>query len=229
MNNQQLEDFLKYTLDDLRLSSNEKVELRDIGSALDIEQARFIRNRAFDLVREQLNKAPETIQPTLKWLEQVVKTLDVTTTPDRINASADFTPGESCRNKILNLLHQARSNVDICVFTIADDKITESIIKTHQRGVKLRIISDNDKSFDDGSDIEYLKQAGVPILMDSSPYHMHHKFAIFDNTYLLNGSFNWTRSATQYNYENLLITDNPALINAYNGEFNKLWVSFFKK
>jgi len=229
MNNQQLETFLKDSLGDLRLSNDERVELRDIGAALDIEQARFIRNRAFDLVREQLNLAPNTMQPTLKWLEQVIKTLDVTTTPDKINASADFTPGESCRNKILNLLHQARSSVDICVFTIADNKITESIIKTHQRGIKLRIISDNDKSQDDGSDIDYLKQIGVPVLMDNSPYHMHHKFAIFDNNYLLNGSFNWTRSAAQYNYENLLITDNPALINAYYAEFNKLWQRFYHK
>lgn len=227
MKNDELEKFLIESLTDLRLSDDERGELRDIGLALDIEQARFIRNRAFDLVREQLNQAPETIKPTLKWLEQMVKTLDVTTTPDRINASASFSPGESCRNKILDMLYRVRDNADICVFTIADDQISESILKTHRRGVKLRIISDNDKSTDDGSDIEYLQRQGVPIIMDKSPYHMHHKFAIFDNAYLLNGSFNWTRSASQYNYENLLITDNPALINAYAEEFNKLWQRFY--
>lgn len=227
MKNQQLEQFLRDTLTDLQLSNGEKSQLREIGQALDIEQARFIRNRAFDLVREQLNEAPETIKPTLKWLEHVVKTLDVTTTPDKINASASFSPGESCKNKILDMLHRARNRADICVFTIADDQITESILKTHQRGIKLRIISDNDKASDDGSDIDYLKRAGVPIIMDKSPYHMHHKFAIFDDEYLLNGSFNWTRSASQHNYENLLITDNPALINAYCIEFNKLWQRFY--
>lgn len=228
MKNEELEQFLKDSLIDLQLSNNERSELREIGQALDIEQARYIRNRAFDLVREQLNQAPETIRPTLKWLEQVIKTLDVTTTPDKINASASFSPGTSCKNKILDMLHRVRNQADICVFTIADDQISESILKTHQRGIKLRIISDNDKSVDDGSDIEYLKRSGVPIIMDNSPYHMHHKFAIFDNAYLLNGSFNWTRSASQYNYENLLITDNPALINAYGIEFNKLWQRFYR-
>jgi cardiolipin hydrolase len=226
MKNQQLENFLRQTLTDLQLSNGEREQLRDIGQALDIEQARFIRNRAFDLVREQLNNAPETIRPTLKWLEQVVKTLDVTTTPDKINASASFSPGDSCKNKILDMLHRARHRADICVFTIADDQITEAIIKTHRRGVSLRIVSDNDKSTDDGSDIDYLMRSGIPIIMDNSPYHMHHKFAIFDNVYLLNGSFNWTRSASQHNFENLLITDNPALINAYAIEFDKLWQRF---
>lgn len=112
------------------------------------------------------------------------------------------------------------------MFTIADDDITDAIMQAHKRQVNVRIITDNDKSEDHGSDIDYLIRQGVTVVMDDSPYHMHHKFAIFDGRYLLNGSFNWTRSASQHNYENVLVTDNPDLLNLYQQQFNQLWRRF---
>ena len=53
--------------------------------------------------------------------------------------------------------------------------------------------------------------------------HMHHKFAIFDGDLLLNGSFNWTRSASELNEENLIITPDPVLVRAFAGRFEELW------
>ncbi|WP_259699738.1 phospholipase D-like domain-containing protein, partial [Pseudomonas protegens] len=40
---------------------------------------------------------------------------------------------------------------------------------------------------------------------------------------LLNGSFNWTRSATTGNEANLLVIDHPQLVASYLKEFNELW------
>jgi len=63
----------------------------------------------------------------------------------------------------------------------------------------------------------------VPLRIDAGPYHMHHKFALFDERVLLNGSFNWTRSASDFNEENLLVTDQASLVADYRREFDKLW------
>lgn len=229
MKNNQLEQYLRDTLSDLQLSNSERTALRELGETIDIEQARFMRNRAFDLVREQLNQAPSTMQPALKWLEQVVKTLDISVTPVAITTSATFSPGTSCRRSIINALTNARKSVEICVFTIADDQISNAIIAAHKRGIAIRIITDNDKSTDDGSDIDRLVHEGIEVIMDNSSYHMHHKFAIFDQERLLNGSFNWTRSASEYNQENLLSTNDPTLVSAYQQEFTKLWRQFSRK
>ena len=46
---------------------------------------------------------------------------------------------------------------------------------------------------------------------------------LVDGAWLLNGSFNWTRSASVNNEENLLVTDDAVLIGAYRREFEELW------
>ncbi len=219
----QLDQQLRDSLGDLKLSNDERDELRQLGDNLTSDQLRFMRNRAFALVRE-LVRQPEQAEAALKWLEQVIKTLDRTPTiaPQGI-ASAHFSPGESCRRKIRELLLQARHSVDICVYTISDDQLSEAILTCHQRGIAVRVLSDNDKLYDDGSDIQWLRERGVPLRVDNSPFHMHHKFAIFDQRILLNGSFNWTRSATTSNEENLLVTDQPQLVASFRSEFDTLW------
>ena len=221
-----LDQQLRDSLADLRLSNEERDELRQLGSELNQDQVRFMRNRAFALARE-LMREPENVEPALKWLEQVIKTLDSAATPVVFDqASAHFSPGESCRRKIRELCRQARASIDICVYTISDDQLSEEILASHQRGLAVRVISDNEKQFDEGSDIEWLRARGVPLRIDAGPFHMHHKFAIFDGRLLLNGSFNWTRSATTSNEENLLVINHPQLVASYAREFEALWARY---
>ena len=222
MDFQQLDQVLRDSVADLRLSNEERVELRELGGGLEPDRIRFLRNRAFALVRE-LAAEPENVLPALKWLEQVVKTLDSAQVNDVQVASAHFSPGESCRRRILDLCNQVRDSLSICVFTISDDRLSRAVLACHQRGVKVRIISDHEKQHDMGSDIAMLRDEGIPLRVDPGPYHMHHKFALFDERLLLNGSFNWTRSASDYNQENLLVIDHAPLVADYVREFEDLW------
>lgn len=91
--------------------------------------------------------------------------------------------------------------------------------------MKIRIITDNDKAADEGSDADRLAAAGVPVRVDRTAYHMHHKFAIFDQKSLLNGSYNWTRSAAENNEENFVILDLPPLVSRFQKQFDQLWDS----
>ncbi|HEY1029592.1 MAG TPA: phospholipase D-like domain-containing protein [Pseudomonas sp.] len=220
-----LDQHLRDSLVDLRLSNEERDELRELGDDLSPDQVRYMRNRAFALVRELIVN-PEDALPALKWLEQVIKTLEVRCSPVRGHSSAHFSPGESCRQRIRDLCRQARESVDVCVYTISDDQLSDELIAVHRRGVAVRIISDSEKRFDVGSDIQQLVDSGVPLRIDNSPFHMHHKFALFDGRLLLNGSFNWTRSASTSNEENLLVTDDPYLVAEYRREFDKLWARY---
>ncbi len=137
-----------------------------------------------------------------------------------------FSPGDDCVNHIIELINNASSQIDICVFTISDDRITRAIVDAMRNKVQIRIISDNDKLFDTGSDIHDLSRIGLEVKIDNSTNHMHHKFCIIDKKIALTGSYNWTRSAALYNQENLLSTENSMVVEKFSAEFERLWDSY---
>jgi len=138
-----------------------------------------------------------------------------------------FSPGTDILESISDLLKQARKTLDICVFTITDERLATEIWNCHQRGVRVRIISDDDKMFDRGSAIPDLKSSGIPIKTDHSRYHMHHKFGIIDSRIVFTGSFNWTYTASKHNQENLLITSNFEIVKQYSEQYELLWTQMF--
>lgn len=209
---------------DSRLSDDEKRELAAAleTAALRDEDLRRLRNHSFDLVRERL--ADPLQLALLKWLEGVIRSLDAQRLPSaQIAQEACFSPGADCLQTIQRCLRQARQRIDICVFTLSDDRIAEEVLAAYRRGVAVRIVTDNDKEYDAGSDIGRLRDAGIPVVVDRTEAHMHHKFAIFDGERLLNGSYNWTRSAGQYNEENVVLSNDRRLIEEFSARFDKLW------
>ena len=136
-----------------------------------------------------------------------------------------FSPGDDCVNHIIELIESAISELAICVFTISDDRITRAIVEAMKNGIAVRIISDNFKMEDTGSDIEDLSRAGIPVKLDTTENHMHHKFCIVDKKIVLTGSYNWTRSAALYNQENVISTDDEFVVEKFVSEFEKLWLS----
>ncbi|MFK7778355.1 MAG: phospholipase D-like domain-containing protein [Gimesia sp.] len=151
---------------------------------------------------------------------------NISSTESPLKSEALFSPGDDCSQRICRLIDSARKQIDICVFTITDDRVTRAISAAHQRHIQVRIISDNDKSSDLGSDIDRLSQSGIPVRIDKTNYHMHHKFALFDSKLILTGSYNWTRSASRNNSENLVITNDPTLLPRFESEFEKLWKEY---
>ena len=115
--------------------------------------------------------------------------------------------------------------MDICVFTITDDRVATAILAAHRRGVKLRVVTDDDKAHDKGSDVFELADAGIEVRVDQSEHHMHHKFAVFDRSIVVTGSYNWTRSAAQSNAENILVSDDGRLVAPYQRVFDEMWAS----
>ncbi|MEQ8786760.1 MAG: phospholipase D-like domain-containing protein [Pirellulaceae bacterium] len=219
----QIDLLLKQTLSDRRMSRGEKRVLSRVVDELraDEQQLGVLRSRAFETARGEL-VGPEA-KEVLDWLEEAVKTFQQKPNVEAFPDEVFFSPGEHCARKIVSLFDAASSRVDVCVFTITDDRITNAILDALGRGVALRIVTDNDKAFDVGSDIDRLRRARVPVRVDQSEYHMHHKFAVFDDATLLTGSFNWTRSAARVNEENFLVTRNAKLVRPYAEQFDRLW------
>lgn len=217
----EIDTHLLQTFEDQRLSRGERRSLQKLVENPPELRLR-VRRRAFALAQTLATTAP--VANVLDWLEEVIKALSepsTTNAPDR--QEAFFAPHEDVASRIIHALTHTRTRADLAVFTITDDRVSRAILDAHRRGVAIRIVSDNDKSADLGSDIDDLADQGVSVRIDRTPVHMHHKFAILDGQTLLNGSYNWTRSASRENHENLVISRDPALITAFQREFDHCW------
>lgn len=223
----QVREVLRKTLEDRQLTRAEKRAMSSLVEVTDPtpQVLANYRHEAFELARTQL--ADPKSKEVLDWLEEVVKVMLPSNDPAQtLLAEAYFSPGDACVNKVMALIRKVQKTADICVFTITDDRVSDALIDAHRRGIKVRIITDNDKAIDLGSDIERLGSAGIPVRMDMTEFHMHHKFALFDGHILLTGSYNWTRSAAMNNQENIVLSGEHRLISTFSELFEKLWKEF---
>jgi phosphatidylserine/phosphatidylglycerophosphate/cardiolipin synthase-like enzyme len=219
-----IRELLVQSLDDLRLSRNERQSLVSALEGTEPGERKVIRSFAFELAESKVGtEQPATL---LQWLEDVLDALHRSEMPvsqPKISQEAHFSPGDDCLRRIIQAFDRVRESADVCVFTITDDRISGPILDAHHRGVKIRVLTDNDKALDPGSDIDRFHEAGIPIRVDRTEFHMHHKFAIFDTSILITGSYNWTRGAADQNQENFIVTPDPHLITCFQGEFERLW------
>ncbi|MFM1801376.1 MAG: Phospholipase precursor [Planctomycetota bacterium] len=230
-NIQTIRQILEKTLADDRLSRSEKQVLRDCiwnqSRIPDQTRLRVLRRAAFDLISERMESAEQ--RELLEWLQDIVELLIADHRRLRTDATDDnhshvlFSPKDPCADRIIGLIRSAKVSIDLCVFTITDNRLTESVLDAARRGLKVRVITDDMKTEDLGSDIERIAAAGVPVKLDRSPFHMHHKFAVFDRTTALTGSYNWTRNASEENMENLLVTRERQIVQPFIDEFERLW------
>jgi phosphatidylserine/phosphatidylglycerophosphate/cardiolipin synthase-like enzyme len=223
MQAEELDHILEQTLADGRLSRSEKRALEMVlaEGGTDARQLAAIRHRVFEIAGRHL-PGPEA-QAILGWLEDVLKVLQPKPVAAAQPAEAYFSPDDDCAGKIASLLKRAARSVDICVFTITDNRIAEAILQTHGKGVAVRIVTDNYKVHDVGSDVERLAQAGIPVRLDRSEHHMHHKFAVFDHAAVLTGSYNWTRGAAHDNLENFAVCYERRLVETFAAKFEAIW------
>lgn len=213
-------DYLQRTIADEILSKEEKRTLKSMvhERLLDANQLNFLRGKVFELANAKIT--PTNYPFVMAWIKAATSALVPSTTS---TTDVFFSPGDACRNTIIQRIDGAIKQLQICVFTISDDSITKSLLAAHRRKVQIKVITDNDKSLDQGSDIDQLARAGIPVKMDITSNHMHHKFMIADLHTLITGSYNWTLSAARYNHENILLTREANVIKSFASEFDKLW------
>ncbi len=136
-------------------------------------------------------------------------------------------PGGDLGAVLIRELEKANRSIDIAVFTITHDKISNTVIdrgRAAEGDFRVRIMTDDETLENRGSDIDRLSDTrDIHVRTDGGQSLMHHKFAIIDDSILINGSFNWTRSASYHNFENISVTTNPEVVAMFQKEFEQLW------
>jgi mitochondrial cardiolipin hydrolase len=207
---------------DTILKGNADKDIFNQIAQLDRAKRGQLRNSLFEAAKTLT--PPRSKEDTLEWLHLCFQFIDKHSYHfDKVF----FSPGPEIEQTIYHLLQNAKSSILLCIFTITDARLAEELIKCHKNGVKVKIITDDDKTKDHGSEIATLEKAGIPVKIDHSRYHMHNKFGIIDGRVAMTGSFNWTYTASEHNQENLLTTTNFDIVRQYQDEFNRLWNEMF--
>ncbi|KAF7689480.1 mitochondrial cardiolipin hydrolase [Silurus meridionalis] len=127
-------------------------------------------------------------------------------------------------SRLLEHLLSARVSLDLCMFCFSNIQLSRAVLLLHSRGVRVRVLTDREYMAITGSQIAVLLKAGICVRHELAiTMHMHHKFAVLDSRKLITGSLNWTMTAVQSNQENVIVIEEPELVQSYEEEFNKLW------
>ena len=137
-----------------------------------------------------------------------------------------FSPeqGEAILNKLQDTIQNAEERVYVLIFSFTLNALAEAVIEKHREGLDVKVIMDKSQAGSEWSVTEKLQEAGIPLVIQRGTKggYMHIKALIADNT-VLTGSYNYSKSATNRNDENLLIINDEAVLEAHLAKFNRLW------
>ena len=124
--------------------------------------------------------------------------------------------------KVLDLIKNARSSIEIAMFTLTHPKLIDEIIEAKNRGIKVQVAIDSQSSRGASKKaIEKLRKENIHILYSNGLKLCHHKYLYIDDKTLISGSANWTKSAFSKNYDCFLVLYN---LDEKQKEFmKKLW------
>ena len=138
-----------------------------------------------------------------------------------------FSLYDNPQKEIIKNINQAEAFINIAMYIFTDREIALPLVKAHERGVKVRLYLDKEQVEYKYSQSRFLVQKGIKTRISTNNYIMHNKFAIIDNRILLTGSYNWTFSANHRNDENLMVIDDPEIIEIFQNQFVNLWANKF--
>ncbi len=134
--------------------------------------------------------------------------------------------GRECEALVIDALGNAKKSVDIAIYSFARKRIADALRRCARRRVAVRMKMDAEQAkFKYTRElIRKMKQEGIRIETITMPagQHMHHKFAIIDRKLIITGSFNWTRQASQENWENAVTIQSRKIAKRFRREWNKV-------
>jgi phosphatidylserine/phosphatidylglycerophosphate/cardiolipin synthase-like enzyme len=133
---------------------------------------------------------------------------ETSSTPLRFSPSqvrVYFTPEMEALPSIEAVIDSAQQSIYMHCYSFTSVPIAQALLRAHQRGVKVQIISDRSQKTAPHSQVLNLHRRGIPVYMDTVSGIAHNKILICDEEKVITGSYNFSKAAETRNAENLLI------------------------
>lgn len=134
-------------------------------------------------------------------------------------------PRDGVAAHIVGYIDRCEEHLDVAVYSLTHDAIRDALIRAHQRGVRVRVLTDKVQAAGRGADDEALEAAGIEVRRDVQSGLMHHKFAVDGRNAVLKGSFNWSRNADERNAEYWEVNRYKYVIDWLQRLFDELWIA----
>ncbi len=136
-----------------------------------------------------------------------------------------FSPDGGIRQRLVQAIGDSGRTIDLAIYNLTAFELAEALQAAQTRGVRVRILTDQENLQAGNATIGRLRRRGIPVRALGVPEQslMHNKFAVFDGRLAATGSYNWTQSAEHANYENLVVLDDPEVVAQFQREFQRLW------
>jgi phosphatidylserine/phosphatidylglycerophosphate/cardiolipin synthase-like enzyme len=131
-----------------------------------------------------------------------------------------FSPVDDVMDKLVALVNGAQHSVRFFIFTYTDQNLANAMISRFQAGVDVAGVIEN-RGASQGALVP-LACANVPVKVDGNKYTMHHKVIVIDESIVVTGSFNFTKSANNENDDNVLVIYDPSVAKQYLDEFDRV-------
>jgi phosphatidylserine/phosphatidylglycerophosphate/cardiolipin synthase-like enzyme len=158
------------------------------------------------------------------WLAYWVYSSPVTNVlPASASTEVGFSPGNA-EALVVQTIEAAKSSILVAAYSFTSKPIAKALLQAHKRGVKVQVVVDKSQKKERYTSATFLANVGIPVRVDSLYAIMHNKFMVVDGKTVETGSFNYSAAAATRNAENVIvIRDNPAVANAYQREWQRLW------
>ena len=109
-------------------------------------------------------------------------------------------------------------------YSFASRDIAERLWAADDDGLDVIVICEDSKAYTDGGgQCGPLSEAGVQVYVDGYPDNlMHEKVIILDDSVVIAGSYNFTRSADKRNDEQVLVIQSKDIAKLFLAEFDKI-------
>lgn len=135
-----------------------------------------------------------------------------------------FSPDDRIDDMIESLIGAANDSVYMLAYSFASRDIAERLQAADDEGLDVIIICEDSKAYTDGGgQCGPLSDAGLEVYVDGYPDTlMHEKVIILDNSVVIAGSYNFTRSADRRNDEQVLVIQSKKIADLFLKEFDKI-------
>jgi phosphatidylserine/phosphatidylglycerophosphate/cardiolipin synthase-like enzyme len=146
--------------------------------------------------------------------------------PDALVRVVATRPGHDIRDAVLSAIAGAHRTIDVEMYVLSDLLVLDELRQAAGRGIRVRVLLDPGQ-LQNLQSLAMLHAAAVQARLYHAPLgtKLHAKLGIFDQTLVVFGSCNWSRSGFTRNHELDLVIQDAELAAAFGARLDQDWAA----